>query len=64
MAKPMHAVRGKNAARGNYSVFTYIAVLFLSVIMLILLSYFSHPGAGTSAAELTEPVGVQTQIRA
>ncbi len=64
MAKPMHAVRGKNAARGSYPVFTYIAVLFLSVVMLILLSYFSHPGAGASDAELVETSVVQTQFRA
>lgn len=63
MHHPTHAARTAVRARGKYSVYTYMVTLFISVVALILLSYFSHPAAGTSDAELTEPAVVQTQIR-
>ena len=64
MHHPTPAARPAVRVRGRYSVYTYVATLFISVVALILLSYFSHPAADVSAAELTETAAATTLYRA
>ena len=64
MSNPAPAAAEKKTARGTHAVYTYLMTLFISVIALILLSYFSHPVAAAPADALVEPVAVQTETRA
>jgi len=64
MHHPAAAAQRKVRAGGKYSAYTYAVALFVSVVALILLSYFSHATVGAPTAELTEPAAVQTEIRA